>query len=332
VSAVVALQSNGTSDEVDRQLPPRAGERGWTRAQAKLECVAVMRPKVSTAMTSTLAAIFMVLPTLADSHGMPCKGLQFQVCNSQDYSSGNFKGWDTARVLHPYSARIVAVKALSDLGGQVPDSANVVRFELRHGDRVSDGYRSELKERYNAKYGATIRYSFSLLIPDNYPIEEDHFDKHGYLHGCIFGQWHDEPNPVRKNGREPLFANYYINGDLRIYVKNLMAPRRYDSPNLFYAAYHRANDPLDKGDLVGEVKDFAKGTWHSMQYEVKWLPDSSGYLKAWIDNRLVVDYRGPMGYADEVGSYFKYGVYCKYDVTKPHVVYLGPYLRKVVEQ
>jgi hypothetical protein len=300
--------------------------------RAKLAWVAMMRPKVSTAMTSMLAASFMVLPALGGSHGTPCTGLTFQVCNSRDYSSGKLQGWDTRRVLHPYSARVVAVNTLPDMGRQVPDSTNVVRFELRHGDRVSDGYRSEVKERYNAKHGATIRYSFSLLIPENYPSEEDHFDKYGHLHGCIFGQWHDEPNPVHKNGREPLFGNYYVNGDLRIYVKNLMAPQRYSSPNLFYAAYARANDRLDKGDLVGEVKNFAKGRWHSMLYEVKWLQDSSGYLKAWIDNRLVVDYRGPMGYADEVGSYFKYGVYCKYDVTKPHVVYLGPYLRQLVAQ
>jgi hypothetical protein len=125
--------------------------------QAKLACVAVMRPNASPAMTSMLIAFFMVVPIFAGSHGTPCKGLKFQVCNSGDYSSDNFKGWDTRRVLHPYSARIVAVNMLSDTRGQAPDSANVVRFELRHGDRVSDGYRSELKERYNAKHGATIR-------------------------------------------------------------------------------------------------------------------------------------------------------------------------------
>jgi hypothetical protein len=280
-----------------------------------------------------LAVLFMALPCSAFGQDAPCEGLRFPICNSREYSSGNLEGWDTRRVLHPYSAQVVAVSALPDPPGQTPpESANVVRFELRHGDRVSDGYRSEVKERYNAKYGATIRYSFSLLIPEDYPSEEDHVDEYGHSHGCIFGQWHDEPNPVHKNGREPLFANYYINGDLRIYVKNLMDPHRYNSYNLFYTAYARANDRLDKGDLLGEVKNFAKGVWHSMRYEVKWSPDPSGYLKAWIDDQLVVDYRGPMGYADEVGAYFKYGVYCKYDVSKPHVAYLGPYLRQVVTQ
>jgi Polysaccharide lyase len=285
-----------------------------------------------TGVAGLLAVLFMAPPCPAFGQDAPCGGLPFQICNSRDYSSGNLEGWDTRRVLHPYSAQVVAVSALPDPPGQTPPAANVVRFELRHGDRVSDGYRSEVKERYNAKYGATIRYSFSLLIPEDYPSDEDHVDEYGHSHGCIFGQWHDEPNPVHPNGREPLFANYYIDGDLRIYVKNLMDPHRYNSPNLFYTAYTRANDRLDKGDLVGEVKNFARGVWHSMRYEVKWLPDPNGYLKAWIDGQLVVDYRGPMGYADEVGSYFKYGVYCKYDVSKPHVAYLGPYLRQVVAQ
>jgi hypothetical protein len=285
-----------------------------------------------TSMKPILIALFLLMSAAASAQEVSCAKQPFDDCNSQDYSSGDLKGWNTKRVLHPYSAQVVAVRSLSESDGQVPQSKNVVRFEIRRGDVVSDGFRSEVKERYNAKHGATIRYSFSLLIPKDYPIHEDHMDKDGHMLGCVYGQWHNEPNPGTNLAREPPFANYYISGDLQIYVKGLMAPWEYKSPDLFEAAVRRANDPFDKGDLAGEIKDFARGSWHRMEYEVRWLMDSNGFLKAWVDGRLVVDYHGPIGYADELGTYFKYGVYCKYDVTIPHVAYLGPYFRMTVAQ
>ena len=39
-----------------------------------------------------------------------------------------------------------------------------------------------------------------------------------------------------------------------------------------------------------------------MRYVVRWLMDTNGFLKAWVDDRLVVDYHGPIGFADELGS------------------------------
>jgi Polysaccharide lyase len=278
---------------------------------------------------AVLAGFLLLVPFGASAESGSCGTRPFKECGDLNYESGKLSAWNTKRVLHPYSARVVAVSTLPN-GGQVPSSKYVARFELRHGDSVSGGFRSEVKERYNAEHGATIRYGFALMIPSDYPIAEDHKDQDGHMLGCMFGQWHDEPNPGTQLSREPLFENYYINGDLQIYVKSLMAPWEYKTPQLFAAAVGRANDPFDKGDLEGEIKGFAKGTWHLMQYEVKWLQDPGGYLKAWVDGKQLVDYRGPIGYADEWGSYFKYGVYCKYDVTAPHIAYLGPYLRQLV--
>jgi hypothetical protein len=45
-------------------------------------------------------------------------------------------------------------------------------------------------------------------------------------------------------------------------------------------------------------------------YNLKLTPRPDGFLGAWLNGRQVTDYRGPIGYADDLDQvYFKIGLY-----------------------
>jgi len=44
-------------------------------------------------------------------------------------------------------------------------------------------------------------------------------------------------------------------------------------------------------------------------FHVKWSHKSDGILQVWKDGQLIVDKKGPNTYNDQVGPYFKIGVY-----------------------
>src|SRR5215469_18861976 len=93
-------------------------------------------------LPAVLAVCALASPALADPLITPCVNMMWKACNRQDYSSGDLDGWNTARILNAYSASIVSANSLPDVAGPI-HPMNVIRFELRHGDHVSDGYRSE---------------------------------------------------------------------------------------------------------------------------------------------------------------------------------------------
>ena len=65
---------------------------------------------------------------------------------------------------------------------------------------------------------------------------------------------------------------------------------------------------------VEGVRDIAKvalttGAWSEWKFHVRWAPDETGFIKAWLNGKPVVDEPGPIGYRDLFGPYLKVGVY-----------------------
>ena len=44
-------------------------------------------------------------------------------------------------------------------------------------------------------------------------------------------------------------------------------------------------------------------------HQVRWSYREDGFVRSWLNGRQIVDYRGPVGYNDEVGPKFKFGLY-----------------------
>ena len=55
--------------------------------------------------------------------------------------------------------------------------------------------------------------------------------------------------------------------------------------------------------------DIRRGHWYRMRIRVRFDPHGQGMLKVWRDRQPIVDYRGPIGFNDLRGPYFKEGVY-----------------------
>lgn len=211
-----------------------------------------------------------------------------------DFEVGSFEGWDTKRLVAPYSATVETEKVRS--------GRYAARFELRHGDRVSDGWRAELRDPYNAPYGRDTWYGFSTYLPPDYP---DH------ACSCALAQWHDQAEPGQSSGKPPL-AHRIKAG--QFYITTASSPTA-------------SSEPLHQ-DILYETRRAVKGVWHDFVYRIRWSRGDDGEIEMWKDGERILEYRGPIGYVNEIRApYFKFGMYCAEDVMEPHVVYHDNYSR-----
>lgn len=237
-------------------------------------------------MAPRLSPVLLLLLVLAGSAPLQSAADEMVRLN---FASGTFAGWSLKRLLHDYSARLVR-----DVVHKSPYAA---RVELRRGDNVSEGWRAELTDHYNAPIGRDLWYGFSSYIPKDYPVGEDNI--------CVLAQWHDEAEPGQDSGK-PMLAHRYNNG--RFFVTH-------DGEGI-----HQM--------LLYSEAGFAQGQWHDFVYHVLWSAGPQGYIDGWIDGRQVVSFRGSTMYPGQTrGPYFKFGVYCAEDVRVPHVAYHAEYAR-----
>jgi hypothetical protein len=212
-----------------------------------------------------------------------------------DFESGDFSGW-TKKFADLYSGQIVS--------NPVRGGRYAAKFELRTGDDTGDGVRAEVKEEYRAPFGREIWYSFSTLIPSEFPIVET---------PIIISQWHASEDPGEEvAARSPILANRYGSGDLVIDI-------RFSSQRI-----QRTNDGISK--VLYEQKSFPKGVWHDFIYRICWSYHSDGLIDCWLDGKQIIGYRGPVGYNDGVGPYFKFGLY-HHGGSKPFIIYHDEYRR-----
>lgn len=65
------------------------------------------------------------------------------------------------------------------------------------------------------------------------------------------------------------------------------------------------------GTLPQAKKDFAtivKNKWYNFTYQIKWSSNTDGYFKAWVDGKMVWEYKGPNMYPNQ-GVYLKLANY-----------------------
>lgn len=189
----------------------------------------------------------------------------------------------------------------------------VARFEVRKNefaleeDRTNGPHgsnRAELKEQFTASTGQSYRYSFSSFIPTDFPIQDNRL---------VIAQWRATDDPEEEGAaRSPLLAVRYQDGTLRVTLRH-SAER-----------IQKEND--GKQVILYEQKNFPKGIWHDFVFHVKWSYQSDGFVQGWIDGRLVINYRGPVGYNDQEGPKFKFGLY-RDNVPETYVIFHDSYRR-----
>lgn len=214
------------------------------------------------------------------------------------FETGDFTGW-TRELAGAHSGQVVT--------GPVRCGDYAARFEIRAGDVQPPvlGYRAELHEllHHVAPIGSESWYGFSTYLPPDWPDLDNR---------TVISQFHATPDPGEV-WRSPPLAVRYTAG--RLTVTGRTSPERIQD----------ANDGRELA-LYDHEGPLEKGVWHDWVFHVRWSYESDGFVEAWLDGAPVVDYRGPIGYNDLAGVWFKWGIY-RDDHPVTQVIYHDEYRR-----
>ncbi|AFY02373.1 polysaccharide lyase [Bdellovibrio bacteriovorus] len=214
-----------------------------------------------------------------------------------DFEKGGFKGWDIKRIPQDHSAEIQ-----SDV---VRSGSKAVRFELRNNENVSGGFRSELRDPYFAPLFQDTWYHLSVFVPEHFPMT--------LTNSCVFAQWHDQQDPGDGDRNPPIAIRLRGTGQLHITAR--------------YSAEKIQNGKPGPEVLLYEDVRFQRNEWNDFIVRVHWSYLNNGQVQIWRNGKMIVDYRGPIGYNDDKGPYFKMGVYCRETPVEPLVAYHDNYRR-----
>lgn len=187
---------------------------------------------------------------------------------------------------------------VSDIQG-----TKALRFEVRPGDRWNDGFkdssRSEISfNRTPDTDGVEYKYRFDVLIPS-----EVNGSKNGVEGQVIIAQWHQGKGGESKYKLGwPTAALYFSEG--KLWASVILVEKDAGMP---------------KQVAIEEVAGFQFDRWNSFEFTTVWAQSQSGRVKALLNGKTFLDYRGPNGYPD-TQNWFKFGIYRINDVYAPTTV------------
>ena len=188
------------------------------------------------------------------------------------------------------------------------------RIVLRPGDLYEPGTngdpaseRAELMEsrKLISRERAPYEYTFSIFVPKDFPIVPTRL---------VIAQWKQYcPGNAPCSSDSPALAVRYIGGQLRI---------------------TQALGPGHRTQLYRAPHDL-RGKWTDFKFNVRFAPDETGRVEAWINDTRLVDYRGTTAYAEGPASgyptpsvfYFKMGLY-RDEMAEPMTLYFDEYRKR----
>jgi Polysaccharide lyase len=205
--------------------------------------------------------------------GSAADGLGSIISLADDFRGGVGPIWRLQRV------RADALTVVRDPTGLDRD---VLAITLRSGDLADSGGTTERAELSEADHlhlptGTDVWYGFALHLPLDFPVVDRRL---------VLGQWKQGCGDCTAD-HSPGVANRYRNGVFSITIQ-----------------------AGDRRVILFEEKADIRGRWNQLIYHLRLTPQPDGFLRAWFNGRQVVDYRGPLGYPDDLDRvYFKIGLY-----------------------
>jgi hypothetical protein len=181
-----------------------------------------------------------------------------------------------------------------------------LRSELRKGEHYSDlfgktSFRSEVNARDFPPLGSVRWYAFSLLVPDDFPIEDNRL---------VLAQWHGADRKyLGEVPRSPAMAFRYSNGSLSITICH-------SADRIVRDAKAVPSKTLFQAD------QFPRNAWNDFVIQARWSYKEDGFVNIWWNGRQIVSYSGPVGYNDNFSPYFKFGLYRDHS-DKTYAVYFN---------
>jgi len=169
-----------------------------------------------------------------------------------------------------------------------------------------DSERDELLEatKLTSKENAAYEYSFSMFMPTNFPIVPTRL---------VIAQWKQFCGGNDNcSDDSPVVAVRYVSGVLRI--THQIGPHQ---TTLF------------------ETREELRGRWLDFKFQIRFSTNETGSIKAWLNNKQVVDYKGVNSYPENAATgypspsrfYFKMGLYRDL-MAEPMTIYIDEYRKK----
>lgn len=149
-------------------------------------------------------------------------------------------------------------------------------------------HRSEINARDFPPVGSRWRYAFSMLLPEDFPVENNRL---------VLAQWHGaDKKYLGEPARSPSLAFRYSGGHFSI--------------TLCHSPHRIVREPGTVESItLFDTETFPHGEWHDFVVEARWSHRSDGRVMVWWNGLQIVRYAGPVGYNDDFGPYFKFGIY-----------------------
>lgn len=178
--------------------------------------------------------------------------------------------------------------------------------------------------QFTTSYNSSSANAPGVELRLNSPDEVNHFDLHkGYWYGFSIYL----PNNFKVNDQTEILQQFFAPPDESIgesWVRN--PPFSLRTNGTRWAVTVRADsDRLTKKndydvDKTWDLGPWEDGKWTDWVYYIKWSYEDDGIIRIWRDGQLVLDYQGPNTYNDEMGPYWKMGIYEWYWRTGPTAV------------
>ena len=245
-------------------------------------------------MTRKLA-IFLAGLVVVAACGYRRNGVVFDGFEGPDLS----KYWQTNKFLPG------AVEIQSSV---VRAGSGAARITLRPGDQIPQEEGSELEraellesKRLWPVEESAYEYSFSLFVPQDFPITSTRL---------VIAQWKHRCPVEECTPGHPTLAIRYESGEL--FITKQAAARR--------EVLYRAGDDI-------------RNRWLDFRFRIRFSRTQNGRIKGWLGDRMIVDHKGRTaypragGYTGRAVFYFKVGLY-RDRMSEPMTLYVDEYRRQ----
>ena len=167
-----------------------------------------------------------------------------------------------------------------------------LRFELRKGDGWINkagelSYRAEVIPGDYPALDSIQWYGCDLRLPSDFPIENNRL--------VLMQWWPKTKKELGEVGRSPSLALRFVDGKLYATVRS--------------SELRVIKDPDSvKAKTIFETTKMPLGIWNKFIFQVKWSY-KKGFVKIWWNDHQVANHEGPVGYNDDIGPIFKFGMY-----------------------
>jgi len=270
--AYAAYVNGGSLAELSLNLPPGQYRAEWVNTKTG----AIDKTET---LTHKQGACTLHAPAYTDDIALRVLAVRRQrtgLLFSSDFEGADIKGWQP-------SGNIPAPTRELARAGRYAMKSSLSRYK----DRFSN--RTEVSGP-KARMGQEYWYGFSIFLPEDY-VPDGVWE--------IVAQWNAVPDSkIGEQWRNPPAALFTTGGRWR-WVMHWDAKR-----NTFETGKRRYD-----GTREYDLGPYRRNVWTDWVVHVKWSCGPDGLLQVWRNGEKVIDRTGPNAFNDEIGPFFKMGLY-----------------------